>query len=639
MVDNARTRFGDAPFAFQKTTHGWTSKSFNQVFDESRRFAAFLLSRGFRKGDRIAIFAEGSPNWIVAEYGAIMAGCVVVPLSFKLLPEETAYRLEHSEARAVAANANHFTKIAGISEALSAKGGQAIELITLDEDHAPDPAALGYKPELVHRYADLLSDARAISEEYEHMLNTIEADCSEDDVVTISYTSGTTGNPKGIMLSHLNYWINSRDAVDFFEIPNGGHRDFVVLPVDHSFAQTVGIHASVQRGIELWFVDSRGGGIAILRNIPGNLKEAEPVFMMTVPALAGNFMKKIRAEMDHRGGLVKTLFNLGIASGIACLGDEREPPKTLRAFGNRLLYIPIKKLVLDRVKNEVFGKRAQFFTGGGAAFDLGQQRFFRALGIPLYQGYGMTEAAPVISSNNAKNLKLGTAGIPMPHVEVRILRDDGSVAAVGERGEIAVRGPNVMVGYYKNPEATSETLVDGWLHTGDLGRLDAEGFLTVEGRAKALLISSDGEKYSPESIESAILDSSSLIQQVLVYNDHRKFTCALITIDEASLRKMIAEKRLKTAEAVLVAIKDSFYRFKTHPSYRDVVPQQWTPATFQIVGEAFSEKNGLVNSTMKIVRYKVIETYADLIEYVYSREGSKYDNPRNAAEAAKLLDR
>jgi long-chain acyl-CoA synthetase len=367
------------------------------------------------------------------------------------------------------------------------------------------------------------------------------------------------------------------------------------------------------------------------------MKEAEPVFMMTVPALSGNFMKKIRAEIDRRGGVVKFLFDLGIKTGIDSLGDDRIPPKTLQAFGSGLLYRPLKKLVLDKVRKEVFGKRALFFTGGGAAFDLGQQRFFRALGIPLYQGYGMTEAAPVISSNTADHLRLGTAGVPMPNVEVRILKDDGSIAAAGERGEIIVRGPNVMAGYYKNPEATAETVVDGWLHTGDLGRLDADGYLTVEGRAKALLISSDGEKYSPEGIESAILDSSSFIQQVLVYNDHRKFTSALITLDEAAIRKSVSEHKMKSAEAVLALINESFYSFRNHPSYRDIVPVQWTPATFQIVGEAFSEKNGLVNSTMKIVRYKVIEAYAELIEYVYSNDGGNFDNPRNRIEAEKLL--
>ncbi len=627
MMADARSRFGEKPFAFRKTDAGWVSKTFNETFDEARLVASFLMDRGFTKGDRLAIYAEGSPNWIVAEYGIIAAGCIAVPLSFKLLPEEIAYRLEHSEARVVFTNANHMEKISRVAKEVGARTGTAIDLVSLDEDFNIE--SVDYPVEHLFRMDSLRAVGSEALSRTQNTLDQREADCAEDDVVTISYTSGTTGNPKGIMLTHANYWINSLDSVNIFRIPDGGYRDFVVLPVDHSFAQTVGIHASVQRGIEVWFVDSRGGGMAILRNIPDNLKEAEPVFMMTVPALSGNFMKKIIAEIDKRGGLVRSLFHLGISSGIKHLGDGVKPPQSLDAFLNGLLYYPLRKLVLDRVRVEVFGKRARFFSGGGASFDIAQQRFFRALGMPLYQGYGMTEASPVISSNTEWTLKLGTSGVALPNVQIRIVKDDGELAAPDEKGEIQVRGPNLMKGYFKNPEATAEALVDGWLKTGDLGWLDADGFLTVAGRAKALLISADGEKYSPEGIEEAILTSAKLVDQVLVWNDHRKFTCALITLDDTYVRKAIKEHRLKTPEALLEVVKESFYSFRADPSYRKMVPPNWTPSTFQIVEESFSEKNGLINSTMKIVRYKVVDQYADLLNYVYSPSGSNYKNARN----------
>jgi long-chain acyl-CoA synthetase len=194
-----------------------------------------------------------------------------------------------------------------------------------------------------------------------------------------------------------------------------------------------------------------------------------------------------------------------------------------------------------------------------------------------------------------------------------------------------------MKGYYKNPQATAETIIDGWLHTGDLGWRDQEGFLTVTGRAKALLISADGEKYSPEGIEDAILNSGTLIDQVLVYNDHRRFTSALITLDEGAIRRSIKELGITKPEDLLEHLKNSFYSFRSDASYRNTVPPNWTPATFQIVAENFSEKNGLVNSTMKIVRYKVIEAYADLIEYIYSGEGSNYRNPKNLETLSRFF--
>lgn len=629
MVRAARERFGDRPFTHEKTDSGWEAKTFAQVFDDARAFAAFLLDAKLAKGDRVAIYSEGCANWIIGEYGTIMAACVAVPLSFKLLPEEIAYRIEHSEAKVILTNSNHAEKIRSVAASVSARTGTAISIILLDEPKTVSATLPTMKA--------LLADIRLRLSNYEQMLNSIETQASESDVVTISYTSGTTGNPKGIMLSHGNYWINSQDSVVMFQIPVARYRDFVVLPVDHSFAQTVGIHASVQRGIQIWFVDARGGGISILRNIPGNLREAEPDFMMSVPALTSNFMKKIKDGVAQKGQVVKYLFDLGIDSGIRFLGDRSRPKLSPRSLFSGLLYAAIKPLILDAVRKQVFGPRIKFITGGGASFDLGQQRFFRALGLPLYQGYGMTEASPVISTNIGKRVKLGTSGVALPHVSIRIVRDDGTIAEPGEKGEIQVRGPNVMVGYFKNPEATAETIVDGWLKTGDLGTLDAEGFLTVEGRAKALLISSDGEKYSPEGIESAILDAGKLVNQVVVYNDHRKFTCALVTLDEDAVRKAVAAGRAADAASVLELVKESFYAFKADPTYRKTVPLNWTPATFQIVEEAFSESNGLVNSTLKIVRYKVIEAYGELIEYIYSGEGSHYTNDRNRRAMEKFL--
>jgi long-chain acyl-CoA synthetase len=254
----------------------------------------------------------------------------------------------------------------------------------------------------------------------------------------------------------------------------------------------------------------------------------------------------------------------------------------------------------------------------------------------LYQGYGMTEASPVISTNVEDHVKLGTCGIALEHVEIQVVKEDGTIAVPGEKGEICVRGPNVMKGYFKNPEATKETLIDGWLHTGDLGWLDSEGYLTVAGRAKALLISSDGEKYSPEGIEDAIISSSNLISQVMVWNDHKKFTCALITLDDGQIHNLIKERKITSKEELLEAIKDSFYSFRKEPSYKNFVPLNWTPATFQIIPEQFTESDGLINSTLKLVRHKVVEKYSDLIDYIYT-DGSNYKNERNLKALEKYF--
>jgi long-chain acyl-CoA synthetase len=370
--------------------------------------------------------------------------------------------------------------------------------------------------------------------------------------------------------------------------------------------------------------------MGILRNIPKNLKEANPDFLLTVPALTGNFMKKITDGIEKKGGFVRNLFNSGVAAAVKRNGDGyRKKPFFTRLF----TYLPYKLadvLVFSKVR-AIFGSKLKFCVGGGALLDIKQQEFFKAIGAPIYQGYGLTEAAPVISSNTFSVHKLGTSGRIAPSVECRITADDKDLPR-GEKGEVVIRGDNVMKGYLKNPDATRETVRDGWLYTGDLGYIDDDDFLVVVGREKALLISEDGEKYSPEEIEEAITNSSDIIHQVMIYNDHKKYTTALVTLDNTKLKEMIMKNKVSGVQELLDIIKASFFKFQEEDAYRDKFPKQWLPKTFQIVGEPFSEKNKMINSTMKMVRYKICEAHKSLLDYMYTQEGSVLDNAGNRDE-------
>jgi long-chain acyl-CoA synthetase len=258
----------------------------------------------------------------------------------------------------------------------------------------------------------------------------------------------------------------------------------------------VGLYAALLRGIIVYFVDSRGGGIAALRNIPINLREPSPVFLLTVPALSGNFMKKISAGIEEKGKLLYGIFRAGMRAGLRVYGDcYRKPPFFRRAF-NFPMY-KFADLVIFRKVRSMFGSRIGFCVGGGAFLDIKQQEFFKSLGVSVYQGYGLTAAAPVISSNTPKLHKLGTSGKIAPSVTCRIVKDDGGDAATGEKGRVVIRDENVMKGYFKNEDATKEALRDGWLYTGDLGYLDDDGFLYVVEREKALLISVTGRNIHP----------------------------------------------------------------------------------------------------------------------------------------------
>jgi long-chain acyl-CoA synthetase len=627
MLDEAASKWGSAPYALRKTDAGFVAVSFAEARDRAREFAAWLLSAGFRRGDAAAILAEGCPEWIMGDLALMMAGCVSVPLSVKLLGEEIPFRLNHSEAKAIFTTKNQMKKVI---RALGQVENKAIRIVYLDDD--PDAArttaaGLRFPADRLIGFDEARAAGRAAMASVSAALDrSIEA-TAEDDTVTICYTSGTTGNPKGIMLTQLNYWTNCRDAIDAVPIPPGW-RTLVILPVDHSFAHTALLYEALVCCIALYFLDTRGGGIAALRNIPVNLLEANPHFLFTVPSLSGNFMKKIIAGIEEKGGIIERLFKAGIRAGIAYNGNGFDRPPLGTCLRTFLPYTLARLVVFKAVCKKVFGTSIQFCVGGGALLDVKQQEFFAAFGMPVYQGYGLTEAAPVISTNTPKRHKFGTSGVLMKSIEVRIVKADGSPAATGETGEIVIRGGSVMKGYFKNPEATAKALRDGWLWTGDLGYLDKDRFLVVVGREKALLIAEDGEKYSPEEIEEAVAFSTDVIDQLMAWCDQKKYTAALVALDTGRVDALVKMRGIRTAEELAKALQEEFVRYKSDPKSKKV-QANWMPAVFQIVPGGFSEKDSTVNSMMKLVRHRVVELHRGLLDYSYTAEGSKTMNPRN----------
>jgi len=634
MLKEAEQLYANVPYALRKTDAGYVGATFQDVRQKARMFASWIVGKHFQKGDRAAIIAEGSPDWIIAELGILSAGMISVPLSIKLLSDEIPFRLQHSESKFICTTHNQLEKVA---QALSGAKLEDVKIVYFDDDLAWGYGVLeklGLQKSSLISFSEALETGKAdLPAQTESTLNEIEAQAEEHDIVTISYTSGTTGNPKGIMLTHLNYWSNCHDAVDLFDNPMY-FRTLLILPVDHSFAHTVGLYTAMLCGISLYFVDSRGGGIATLRNIPANLKESNPIFLLTVPSLSGNFMKKIIAAIEEKGGFIEKLFKSGIRAGIKWNGDGFSKP----AFGVRagafFPYFIAKTLVFNKVRKTLFGESIRFCVGGGAVLDIKQQQFFAALGVPVYQGYGLTEAAPIISSNSPKIHKYGSSGSIAPSVVCAILNDEGKELARGEVGNITITGENVMLGYFKNPEATAETLRGGRLWTGDLGYIDSDGFLYVIGRAKALLIREDGEKYSPEEIEESIGMSTDIFEQIMAWCDHKKYTTALVVLDDAKVKHLIKQRGISSAEALLKIVYEEFYRFKSDPNAKKV-QAAWIPSVFQILPEPFNEQNGTINSTMKLVRHKASEVYREYIDYSYETEGSNTINPRNLAVLAK----
>ena len=632
-INDAANKYGEKAYMFDKTDNGWIPNSYKQVDEKSRFLSAALNNLGLEKGDNFAILSEGTSRWVISEFAILFNGAASVPLSVKLLQEELPFRLNHSEAKGIFVSRNHIQKVINIWKQIENKN---FYLIFLDEDldFLKSKTTEANIPESqVKSYHQLLSEGEKIYTNDSSKMKMIEDSILPDDVVTISYTSGTTGNPKGIMLSHKNYYANSADGVNMFKADDK-LKTLIILPIDHCFAHTVAIFGALFSGMSLYFLDTRGGMMNAIKNIPINLNEVKPDYLLTVPALSGNLMKKITDGIKAKGGFIEKLFNAGLNAGIRLNKNGFKKA----SFGQYLIDYPIyfiaKNLIFTKLKG-VFGGNIKYMVGGGALLDIKQQQFFYSIGIPVFQGYGLTEATPIISSNTPFSHKLGSSGSIMPTVICKILRENGEECKTGEKGEIAIYGNSVMKGYYKNEDATRDSIKKDWLLTGDLGYYDNDGFLVVTGREKALLISEDGEKYSPEEIEEGLVYNSPLLLQTIIHNNQRKFTSAIITLDEPNVKSYIEKNNITDAQSLCDVIEREVKNFKLDKVYKSKFPNKWMPSLFFIAPEVFSEENKMVNSTLKIVRYKIEETYNLDIDDMYASNGIEYTRVKNVATLKK----
>ena len=393
------------------------------------------------------------------------------------------------------------------------------------------------------------------------------------------------------------------------------------------------LHVNEKRGEHGAAIKIGKTPIETLRNVPINIKEIKPSFLLSVPSLAKNFRKNIENGIHDKGEKVEKLFisALKLAYDYNGLGIDRG--KGLRKI-KLPLYKLYDKLIFSKIRKG-FGGRLEFFIGGGALLDLELQRFFYAIGIPMFQGYGLTEAAPVISANVPACHKLGSSGKIVQNLEVKICDDKGNALPIGQSGELVVKGENVMVGYWKNEKATAESLKDGWLFTGDLGYLDTDGFLYILGRFKSLLIANDGEKYSPEGIEEAITEYSSYIDQMMLYNNQSPYTVALLVPNKEVLSRYLKELKLNfiTKEgqtAALKKIESEIAQFKEGGKFAGTFPQRWLPSAVAVLGEGFSEQNHFMNSTLKMVRGKITEYYKNRIDFLFTAEAKDICNHQNS---------
>ncbi len=613
-------RFPDNVFLREKRKTSYEDTTYAEAYGEVRRTARGLISMGLEKGDRVALISEGRNDWVISELAVLFAGGVSVPLSVKI--EEASdlhFRLEHSGCRGIIVSGNHQHKVFDLLGRLP-----AVEFVVILD---PPDGQAKLASESYQAVIEFVGDVRKMGDNMQEngsgTLEKVKDSIQPADYANICYTSGTTADPKGIILTHFNYIHNVEQASAIFEVPQE-FTSLHILPWDHSFAHTVGIYALMRNGASLASLKTGRTTAETIRNIPDCIKEVRPYFLLSVPALAKNFRNNIERGVRDKGLVAWGLFNIGLRLGYAY---NREGYN--RGSGWRKMLKPLYKIfdsILFKKVRSGFGGRLRYFVGGGALLDIELQRFFYAIGIPMYQGYGLTEASPVISSNTPEYHKLGSSGKVVPWLDLKICGEDGTEKPIGEQGEIVVRGDNVMAGYWKNETATSDSIRNGWLFTGDLGYLDNEGYLYVLGRTKSLLIGSDGEKYSPEGIEEALAEHSPFFDQVMLYNNQKPYTTALIVVNRATLLDYLARKGLSAGDEkgqrlALEKVKGEIERFMPGGELGGKFPQRWLPAAVVLLPEAFSESNGMINSTMKIVRPVIHRHYSSALEFLYTPEG------------------
>ena len=618
-------KFGNNTLLLEKQAGKYTSLTYEETAGQVKKFAAGLISLGINKGDRIALLSEGCNNWVISELGILYAGAINVPLSVKLIDaDEVKFRLVHSGARMIIVSTRQLKKIDRLKNELP----QLERIIVFDDNHEKQhPKDISFK-QVMNLGIDFLETSYSV---YEKRLESV----AEDDYATISYTSGTTSDPKGVILSHRNYTANVEQSLSLFSVPSY-YTTLLILPWDHAFAHTVGIYPLIKGGGSMASVELGNSPLETLKNIPVNIREIKPHFILSVPALAKNFKKNIEKAIRDKGK--EKIFNKALSVAYKYNGNGWDKGKASRKF-LKPVYTLYDKLIFSKIRKN-FGGRLKFFVGGGALLDIEIQRFFSAIGIPMYQGYGLSEASPVISSNNIKNHKMGSSGILVTNMELKICDEDGNKLPVGHKGEIVIKGENVMKGYWNNEKATNDTIREGWLYTGDLGYMDTDGFLYVLGRFKSLLIADDGEKYSPESIEEAIMEFSPFVEQCMLYNNQNPYTVALFVINREAINRWIQKYPLDgkpVEQMVLDLINKELDQFRPGGRFENMFPQRWLPASFAIVREGFTEDNKMMNSTMKIVRPKITEFYEDRIQAMYTTDGKKIHNQQNKEVVKKIF--
>jgi long-chain acyl-CoA synthetase len=555
--------------------------STDELVARVQRLAYALQQLGVARGDRVALMADNGPHWPTVDFATLCMGGVLVPVYPTLLPEGAAYIVQDSGAKVLFVQGRE--RLQGLL-ALRADMPSLQHVVLIEEGAT---AGDGYTT-----LAEVLERGAAADRAW---LEAEAKKATPEDLATFIYTSGTTGNPKGVMLTHGNIASNVVDGLSCIDV-EGSFTALSFLPLSHSFERTVD-YIYFYKGCSVAYAES-------IATVAQNLQEVKPHLFVAVPRVYEKVLSRIQENAAQAGGLKQKIFNWAV-------GVARETLPA-RLAGNKPGGIKVAladKLVFSKIR-ERLGGRFEFAISGGAPLPRDVAEFFWGVGVRIFEGYGLTETSPVLTVNTPRKVKLGSVGAAIPNVQLRIADD----------GEILAKGPNIMRGYYNNPESTAEVIDgDGWFHTGDIGHLDGEGFCFITDRKKELIVNAYGKNIAPAPIENA-LKASRFIAQAVVIGDRRKFLSALIVPDFETLRPWARAQGVPFADdAQLVAaqpvreliaheiapVNDKLARYERIQAW-DVVPNEFTLET------------GELTPTLKVKRRVINTKYKDVIDGMYA---------------------
>ena len=562
--------------------------TYEEFYEKVEMVANGFHELGLKRGDKIAILSENRPEWPIADLASLSLGAIDVPIFPTLTAKQIEYILVNGDVSfVVVSNQFQLNKIRRIRD--SVKELKHVILMNKKED-------VGERS--VTDFAQLYEMGRSRRDKHRDDFAKWLSRAKPEDVATIIYTSGTTGEPKGVVLTHANFVANIKGALDHVPITD---KDTLLsfLPISHSFERMAGYYSAMTAGATVSYAES-------IETVAQNLLEVKPTIVTTVPRLFERIHSLIIKNVESGSTAKKRLFYWSISVGRQ-MADGKKDGK-ITAF-LRAKYVIADRLVLSKLKSRT-GGNIKFFVSGGAALAKELGEFFESAGIMIVEGYGMTECSPVIAANKLEAYKFGTVGRPLNNVQVKIDED----------GEILTRGAHVMMGYYKNRQATKEAIdKEGWLHTGDIGHVDHDGFIVITDRKKHLFVNSGGKNIAPQPIEN-LLQQSRFVDQIMLIGDKRRFNTALIVPNFEYLKEFANQQRLKFAdenelvnlERINDAIKQDIGELQKDLAKYEQVRR------FKLLRSPFTIENGELTPTLKVKRKVVEEKYAELIDSMYN---------------------